>query len=129
MTNFLQIPSVNQPSNPTALKMKTVAIFVVMFAAAVAMKLEESPPERRPSEQSTGRCVEYGIDYTGYDIDIIYNIYHWSDCAQKCNDHRSCSYWTWVQNDEKRCILKSSNAGRRKLDAMISGSYDCLSEC
>ena len=85
--------------------------------------------ERKPSEQSTGRCVEYGIDYSGYDIDIIYHIYHWSDCAQKCNDHRSCSYWTWVQNDEKRCILKSSNAGRRKLDAMISGSYDCLSEC
>ena len=84
--------------------------------------------ERKPSEQSTGRCVEYGIDYSGYDIDIIYHIYHWSDCAQKCNDHRSCSYWTWM-NDDKRCYLKSSNAGRKKKDAGISGSYDCLSEC
>ena len=31
-------------TNISFLQMKTLAIFVVMFAAAVAMKLEESPP-------------------------------------------------------------------------------------
>ena len=121
--------------------MKTVAIFVFLFAATVAMKLEEYPPglpepgmqilaglERRPSEKSTGRCVEYGIDYFGYDIDRIYNINHWSDCGQKCHDHRSCSYWTWIPTENK-CCLKSSNSGWRIEVGHMSGSYDCLSEC
>ena len=109
--------------------MKTVAIFVVLFAAAIAMKLEESPPvEKIPLEQSSGRCVEYGIDYKGYDIDIIYGIQHWQDCASQCKDSRSCSYWSWIV-DEHRCILKTSDAGRRQVGQAISGSYTCLNEC
>ena len=121
--------------------MKSLAIFVIMFATAVAMKLEESPPgpseprmqilaslERKPSQQSTGRCVEYGISYWGNEIESMGNIQHWSDCAKRCSDHRNCSYWTWNQI-EKYCYLKTSDAGRVVHDNEMSGSYECLSEC
>ena len=109
--------------------MKTAAIFIVLFAAAVAMKLEESPPvEKIPLEQSTGRCVEYGIDYAGYDLEMVTDIHHWQDCAYQCRDHRSCSYWSWSSWTFK-CWLRSSDAGRHQVGQMISGSYSCLSEC
>ena len=109
--------------------MKTAAIFVVLFAAAVAMKLEESPPvERKPLEQSTGRCVEYGIDYSGYDVDTLSGIQHWQDCAYQCRDHKACSYWSWSTTSHK-CYLRSSDSGRHHVGQAISGSYTCLSEC
>ena len=125
--------------------MKTAATFVVLFAAAVAMKLEESPPaERKPLEQSTGRCVEYGIDYSGYDIDTLTGIQHWQDCAYKCRDHKACAYWSWSTTSHKcyqacaywswsttshKCYLRSSNLGRHEVGQAISGSNTCLSEC
>ena len=128
--------------------MKTVAIFVAMFAATISMKLEKFPPgllelgvqearltsqilaglERKPSQQSTGRCVEYGIGYLGYDIEQFPNIPHWSDCAQQCFDLRICAYWSWEQNS-KICYVKTSNEGRQTMDYVISGAFDCLSEC
>merc|ERR1711935_330906 len=115
-------------SQPTALKMKTAATFVVLFAAAVAMKLEEPPPvERKPLEQSTGRCVEYGIDYSGYDIETLTGIQHWQDCAYKCRDHKACAYWSWSTTSHK-CYLRSSNLGRHEVGQAISGSNTCLSE-
>ena len=128
--------------------MKNTAIFVVMLAASVvSMKLEESPPEpsepgvlgaqlpsqilagleRKPSQISTGRCVEYGINYADHDIDTIYDIHHWSDCSKLCYDYRSCSYWTW-NFETNACWLKTLDA-RREKGYEISGSYDCLSEC
>ena len=109
--------------------MKSTAILVVLFTAAVAMKLEESHPvERKPLEQSTGRCAEYGIDYSGYDLEIVTDIHHWHDCAYRCRDHRACSYWSWSANSYK-CWLRSSDSGRHHVGQVISGSYTCLSEC
>ena len=109
--------------------MKSTAILVVLFTAAVAMKLEESHPvERKPLEQSTGRCAEYGIDYSGYDLEIVTDIHHWHDCAYQCQDHRACSYWSWSANTYK-CWLRSSDSGRHHVGQVISGSYTCLSEC
>ena len=109
--------------------MKTAAIFVALFAAAVAMKLEESPPvEKIPLEQSTGRCVEYGIDYSGYDLDTLYDIQHWQDCAYQCRDHRGCAYWSWSTTSHK-CYLRSSDSGRHHVGQVMAGSYTCLSEC
>ena len=93
--------------------MKILVIFVVFFAAAV----------------NSERCVDYGIDYYGYDITSGFrNINHWIDCAEQCNSHRSCSYWTW-NTQTKGCALKSSKAGRRSEPKGISGSYTCLNEC
>ena len=91
--------------------MKMFVIFVVVFAAAV-----------------NSSCVQYGIDYAGYDIQSISNSNHWSDCAGLCNDHQSCSYWTW-NIAIKRCFLKHSKAGQRTVSHAISGSQHCLSEC
>ena len=130
--------------------MKILAILLVLFAAAVAMELKKSPAvlsdlgpgvqvaqspsqiltglERKPSQRSTGRCVEYGIIYSSHHISTIYNIYHWSDCAQQCYDHKSCLYWTWDQVN-KHCFFKSSDAGREKWANTMSGSFGCFSEC
>ena len=92
--------------------MKMLVIFVVVFAAAV----------------NSERCVEYGINYGGYTIETILGITHWSDCASRCNAHRSCSYWTWgTENDD--CYLKNSKAGRQHNCWALSGSHNCLSEC
>ena len=111
--------------------MKTAAIFVVLFAATVAMKLEESPPvEAKPLEQSTGRCLEYGVNYANHNIEIITGIQHWQDCAYRCRDHRSCSYWSWsMTRSDHSCYLKTSNVDWQYDGQAISGSYTCVSEC
>ena len=75
--------------------------------------------------------MEYGYNYAGFDIDIIKNIYHWGDCAKRCKNHRSCSFWTWNQW-ERRCYLKTSKNGReggKGGNSCISGAWDCVSEC
>ena len=78
----------------------------------------------------SSRCVEYGIDYHGNDVEVLRNINlaHWSDCAKQCRDHSACSYWTFKVADNI-CALKSSDAGWEKQDNAMSGSSDCLSEC
>ena len=76
-----------------------------------------------------GRCVEYGIDYNGYDIDKIENVKHWKDCAFLCNDYISSSFWTWHLDDDNKCILKTSDNGRQHDTHCLSCSYTCLSDC
>ena len=77
-----------------------------------------------------GRCVEYGIDYHGNDVEVLHNInlVHWSHCAKQCLDHSACSFWTFKVADNI-CALKSSDAGWEKQDNTMSGSSNCLSEC
>ena len=80
---------------------------------------------------SARRCVEYGWDYPGSDIEFMNNVQHWSDCANLCADHGSCSNWSWVLLDNSskyRCYLKTSESGRHYTGAHISGKYDCTYE-
>ena len=78
--------------------------------------------------QSTGRCVEYGIDYSGYDLEVVTGIQYWLDSAYQCRDHRSYSYWSWSTTSHK-CYLRSSDSGRHHVGQVMAGSYTCLSEC
>ena len=90
---------------------------VIIFAIVVAI--------------SAKRCVEYGWDYVGYDIDRVTNVQHWSDCANRCKNHKSCQYWTWnigILSDRYDCILKTSKINRFQSGDAISGRYDCTSE-
>ena len=76
-------------------------------------------------------CPEYGIDYSGYDIQTIYNVPNWKTCANYCANNPSCSFWTWkifgFLGDEYVCWLKSSDSGRTK-QCNISGSRFCLDD-
>ena len=76
----------------------------------------------------TGGCVEYGIDYTGYDVDKKYDIKSWQQCANICHGHKTCQYWSW-RMEWKYCFLKSSMNGRQQRGDRISGKENCLTEC
>ena len=115
--------------------MKMLVLFVVFFAAAVNSELvlpnepdQPDPPPTRILTLRANSCAQYGIDYHGYDIQVVSNCNHWSDCARRCRYHQSCSYWTWNIGN-KNCILKYSKAGQKLVRFAISGSQHCLSEC
>ena len=93
--------------------MKMLVLFVVFFAAAVNSDHDADPRPGTPDtsepvdlEADRGkRCAQYGIAYHGYDLQLISNCNHWSDCAGQCSENQSCSYWTWsIEN--KHCFLK-----------------------
>ena len=108
--------------------MKTLVLILgitVVASVSIGGPADNRQPRNKTSENI---CVEWGFDYEGHDIDNVYNVNHWQDCARLCNEHRSCSFWSWVIN-EKRCIRKTSNEGRRPLGNFLSGAFDCLSEC
>ena len=74
------------------------------------------------------RCVEYGIDYYGFNLALRRRVTHWSDCARHCENEAECAFWTWIM-DNKVCLLKSSNIGRRRRSNALSGNRLCTSEC
>merc|ERR1711890_101293 len=110
--------------------MKRLVILLAFFTFVVSLKLEDSPGPSS-NTKTTGRCVEYGIGYNGdWNVDVVYNIGHWADCAYLCQGHRGCNYWTWDQkHGGKMCYLTSSSAGRHYAKEGMSGTYNCLSEC
>jgi len=75
----------------------------------------------------TDQCPLYGIDYQGYDIDSIREIFSWEECGYLCHITSGCNYWTWGKDgvNINTCFLKSDNAGIENQDNVISGSKDC----
>ena len=108
--------------------MKTFLILFAILRLSAPLQAPSGKADIDSTKTTSAHCVEYGIDYQDYNIDILSNIGHWTDCAKLCNDHRSCSFWTW-HTDDKHCWLKSSDAKPERQANCLSGSYQCLSEC
>merc|ERR1711892_84744 len=78
-------------------------------------------------------CPEVDVNFSGYDINTIDNIYNWQDCGTICSLNSKCMFWTLnndkdqgTQHGQYRCYLKSSDANLEKSPGDISGVKGCL---
>ncbi len=76
---------------------------------------------------STGSCVDYGI---GYHKGIVHQEYtsSWQKCGELCQGTSACYCWSWGIDDAE-CYLYNTDLGRETTNNMISGLYDCFTEC
>ena len=69
-------------------------------------------------------CFDYGIDYSGYDLDEGH--YTSTDgpaaCQGVCQSNPSCQYWTWDSSYHNACWLKS-NKGKRLAKIQHRNNY------
>jgi len=68
-------------------------------------------------------CPETGVDFYGYDVEIVHDVPDWHACGEACELVSTCKYWTW--NTWNTCNLKSSDAGLLKDPEGISGVRGC----
>merc|ERR1712126_666042 len=92
-------------------KMKVIFLFLSTFSIMYWVQCAEYS------------CPEMDVDFWGYDIDELHDVSDWHDCGDACQLVSSCMYWTLTK--EKRCVLKSSDAGLTKYPGSISGARGC----
>ncbi|CBZ54555.1 hypothetical protein NCLIV_049840 [Neospora caninum Liverpool] len=76
-------------------------------------------------------CLEYGVDYLGYDIEKVETgaVHYAQECQRLCKEKDGCFFFSWV-SETRNCYLKGPGAltGRR-LDAttvgIVSGPKQC----
>jgi len=72
-------------------------------------------------------CFDYGIDYSGYDLDEGH--YTSTDgpaaCQGVCQSNPSCQYWTWDSSYHNACWLKSNKGATAQNPSLTSGPKYC----
>ncbi|PFH35764.1 PAN domain-containing protein [Besnoitia besnoiti] len=75
-------------------------------------------------------CLEYGVDYRGFDIEVVAGKAHYAqECQRLCSDKQGCYFFSWVAK-KRSCYLKGPGAlAGRIADAttvgIVSGPKQC----
>ncbi|EPT26742.1 PAN domain-containing protein [Toxoplasma gondii TgCatPRC2] len=76
-------------------------------------------------------CLEYGVDYVGYDIEKVETggVQYAQECQRLCYEKEGCYFFSWV-SETRNCYLKGPAAlTGRKLDSttvgIVSGPKTC----
>ena len=81
-------------------------------------------------------CSVDNVNYNGHDIGNIPNIASEEECRNLCQSNQNCKFWTWGkpsyygQNKvtiKLRCFFKSSDADKREMEGVVSGTKTCNS--
>merc|ERR1719209_640649 len=83
-----------------------------MWAALLCLTCLVAGVVSGPARASTGEvCPMQGQDCAFHDITRANNVGTWQECAWQCNNHRTCTYWSWHLPDANvepyGCWLKS----------------------
>ena len=68
--------------------------------------------------------IEEKTDFWLNDLKKLEKIPSAYDCACHCKEFAGCSVFTWHKN-QKKCILKTSDKGRKPHPHGYSGSVEC----
>jgi len=74
-----------------------------------------------------GSCLEENTDYTGNNLTpITIRITNsWQECDALCNQFSQCNYWTWKEQQNNVCWLKTSDTGSTFQNGVFSGPKGC----
>jgi len=72
-----------------------------------------------------GCRIEDNMNYFGNDIMFGKKVESLQACADLCSSTPGGLFWTWHENGDKFCWVKSSNSGRRQQDGTVSGTKEC----
>ena len=99
----------------------------LLFASLGAMLVHANDPMAEVPVaqcQQCGELVEHGIKYGGNGIGSKGNVFSISDCRERCAKKQECKFWTY-NNLTSWCYFKTSDRGRQKNSASISGTARC----
>merc|ERR1711953_806214 len=71
-----------------------------------------------------GDVFERSVGYHGNDLTIEWDVEDNDECRQRCGNDPVCSHWGF-RADQNRCVLKTSDGGRRQNNAVDSGQRPC----
>ena len=71
--------------------------------------------------------MEDGYDYFGNDAKSGQDSDGMKDCAEKCLAEPTCQFWS-MEKSTGRCYLKTSKAGKKTMNGLLSGNQDCGEE-
>merc|ERR1719341_2397645 len=101
-------------------------------AARIMLSWANLPNELQLSSFERG-CEEIDTDFSGDDIDAVFDVKSSQACSEICKNKEGCTHWTWVGETYIKnpsmlhsCLLKNGNAGRRKETGLVSGKGGCV---
>ena len=72
------------------------------------------------------------MSYSGGIARTLLGIASWQDCGERCQDDKSCTYWTYYQNGDpvaaswrKKCLLLKNVQEKRVVNNVVSGDKMC----
>jgi len=106
---------------PTGLE-QIVAMALALPRVFAILAVVASAAEHGPGEACS---QEEGIDFWGHDLATVSSVRSAAECQLHCRVKDECRYFTWNRVNHK-CMLKSSDLGRRRNEAGVSGPRACI---
>ena len=78
----------------------------------------------------TGCRVEENVNFLGNDITldngiVFKKVETWFDCINFAAQTPGGRFWTWNENTNRNCHVKSSDSGRESVNGVKSGNVNC----